>query len=324
MKHEQSQKNALKLLKECGNLRPKESVLIITDAKQDPKLYGFLFEAANRLGANPVVCLMNQVPPGGNLPPAIDAAAKTANVIIAPTSTSIFHSEGIRVACLPPYNARLLALSEWQLDTLESGGIEADFGNLAPKVLQVRQEISRGRRLHLTTPGGTCIEADIDGRDAWANTGISDKPGIKMGLPTIEVFIAPREESVNGSICVDVSCSGGIGLIQEPIRVEVKNGLAVSVTGGKEAEKLRQLLRDSGTGNAYQVAEIAVGLNPHCRVTGNINEDEGKYGTCHLALGNNTGFGGVNFAPLHIDMVQWKPTLVVDGKTIFEAGECVI
>lgn len=324
MDQEKLRDNALKLLSQCCGLKFGENVLIITDPKQSPELYWNLFDAANQLGGKPVVCLMNQVPPGGSLPKAVDAAAKASDIIIAPTSTSIFHSEGIRVACLPPYNARLSALSEWQLDTLASGGIEADFAAIAPKVEQIQQYVSKGRHITLTTPGGTMIEADIQGREAWANTGISDRPGVKMGLPTIEVFIAPLEESVNGVICVDASCSGGIGIIRQPIRITVEKGRAVSVEGGEEAAQLRKLLLEAATEKAYQVAEIAVGLNPHCRITGNINEDEGKYGTCHIALGNNTGFGGVNFAPLHIDMVQWKPTLTVDGETLFEAGQCLV
>ena len=81
------------------------------------------------------------------------------------------------------------------------------------------------------------------------------------------------------------------------------------------------MLQESNSKDSYQVAELAIGLNPHCRVTGKIVEDEGKYGTCHMALGNNKGFGGQSNAPLHIDMVQWYPTVTIDNVEIVKNGK---
>ena len=48
--------------------------------------------------------------------------------------------------------------------------------------------------------------------------------------------------------------------------------------------------------------------------------DEKIYGTCHIALGNNTGFGGKVNVPLHLDGIIKKPTISVDNKKIMESG----
>ena len=54
-----------------------------------------------------------------------------------------------------------------------------------------------------------------------------------------------------------------------------------------------------------------------------IIQDEGKYGP-HAALGNNEGFGGVSSAPIHIDMVYWKPSIWIDGEQVFKDGEILL
>lgn len=141
-----------------------------------------------------------------------------------------------------------------------------------------------------------------------------------VGIPTIEVFIAPNEDSINGFIVCDVSCSGGIGIIDEPIHLDVENGKVTKIDGGRQAKQLSELLENEDNSSVYQIAELAIGLNPNCNITGIINEDEGKYGTCHMALGSNASFGGINPAPVHIDMVQNTPTIYIDDEEICRDG----
>ena len=309
---------------ECGRVQAHERVVIVTDTEQSPELCTALLDAVNERGGEPVVIVMNPAVPGGELPQVVNEAMKHADLIVTPTSTSIYHSRGIREACLPPNVARLLALSECNEDTFTVGGINADFGGLRPIVDRTTDIFSAGSSLTMTTPAGTRINASIAGRRAFNDCGIVDKPNMKIGFPVIEVFVAPVEESVHGTVVVDASSSGGIGVISQPIYLEIEKGRVVSIEGGDQARKLRDILSEVNDPNAYQVAEIAVGMNPECRVTGNIIEDEGAYGTCHIALGNNFGFGGVVDVPVHIDLVQWKPTLEIDGARIFDDGEQLV
>lgn len=313
-------KKAQKVFRNCCNLQKGESVLIITDAGQPNALTSALLNAIKTIGGVPTLQRIIPVAPGGELPEQVNQAAQKSDVIITQTSTSIFHSAGIRAV----KKARVLALSEWDLDTLTGGGMEADFAAIEPIAKKVCKYFSQGNNLLISTPGGTQLSASIKDRMGYANTGIVTQPGERMGLPTIEVYIAPVEESIHGQIVVDASCSGGIGLINEPITINVKAGLAVSIAGKDEASLLKKLIAKANTPKATQIAEIAVGLNPCCRVCGKINEDEGRYGTCHMALGSNTGFGGFNDAPLHIDMVQWHPTLVIDGTMLFKDGVLIV
>lgn len=71
------------------------------------------------------------------------------------------------------------------------------------------------------------------------------------------------------------------------------------------------------------IAELGFGLNPCARVVGSIVEDEGTYGTGHVALGNNEFFGGANHAACHIDLVYWRPSVKLDGVPLMEDGQLV-
>jgi leucyl aminopeptidase (aminopeptidase T) len=124
-------------------------------------------------------------------------------------------------------------------------------------------------------------------------------------------------------VVVDASASN-LGLLRAPIHMEVHDGRVTTVTGGSQASAVARSLAATGHEESYVVAEFGIGLNPAGLVRGHIVEDEGVYGTAHIALGNNTHFtGGMNWAPIHFDYVFLEPTIVLDGRTVMTAGRLV-
>ena len=81
---------------------------------------------------------------------------------------------------------------------------------------------------------------------------------------------------------------------------------------------------DSVGKEARNIAEFGIGTNDKAKITGNILEDEKVIGTCHIALGNNAGFGGKINVQLHLDGIIKKPTIWVDNKKIMENGKFLI
>jgi len=314
--------NAIRILRDVCGVRNGESVLVVTDSGRPPTVAFALYEAALECGGSPALVVME--PPkhagGAELPETVNAALLSADLILGPTSKTIFYAKSVQAACRESGRARFVALSECDEETLTAGGIEADFYKLQPVLDGVLERFNKGRTIHFSTGAGTELSASIEGRDGRKSSGLCLRPGDMTGLPTVEVFIAPNEASVNGTIVADASASGGIGILHEPIRITIEDGRARNIQGGREAAQLERLLADSAAPESYQVAELAVGLNPQCRITGKIIEDEGKYGTCHMALGTNVAFGGTNSAPLHIDLVQWRPTVAIDDEILMEEG----
>ena len=112
---------------------------------------------------------------------------------------------------------------------------------------------------------------------------------------------------------------GGIGKLEEPIKVYVEKGYVIKIEGGR-AKEFENLL-DSAGKEARNIAELGIGTNEKARVTGNILEDEKVIGTCHIALGNNAGFGGKVNVQLHLDGIIRNPTIFIDNKKIMNNGK---
>ena len=111
----------------------------------------------------------------------------------------------------------------------------------------------------------------------------------------------------------------GVGKVKKPIRMRVKDGFVVEISGGPEATKLQKLLEPVGQ-LAYNVAELGVGTNDKAKIIGSVLEDEKVLGTVHMAIGDNMSMGGKVSVPSHLDGIMMKPTLEVDGRVIMKDG----
>lgn len=315
--------NAAKVVRECCALKDGESVVVLTNADGSALVAEALYRAVVACGGEPMLVQTEPLSaPGADLPTALDGALAAADLILAPTSKSVYHTRSVREACRDA-GTRFVALSECDVDTFVNGGMNADFVALTPAAAAVAELLDRAQSVELETPAGTQLSAEFGSRRGLMSGGTCREPGDVIGLPTVEAFVAPLEDSVQGKIVVDASCSGGIGVVDEPIVVSVADGRAREISGGVAAERLSNVLAQAGTETVYQVAEIGIGLNPMCRITGRIIEDEGTYRTCHVALGSNVWFGGDNAAPSHIDLVQWRPTITLDGEPLCQDGVLV-
>ncbi len=92
------------------------------------------------------------------------------------------------------------------------------------------------------------------------------------------------------------------------------------------AGKLQRTLgKDPLLGN---IAELGVGTNDRATRADNILESEKILGTVHIALGDNSSFGGEVRVPFHQDFVFFSPTLEAarngERKTLIRDGELIV
>ncbi len=109
----------------------------------------------------------------------------------------------------------------------------------------------------------------------------------------------------------------------EIIKIEVKNGFATGITGGKSAKKLVKMLAPFGR-KGRNIAEIGIGTNDKAKLSGLILEDEKVLGTAHIALGNNLSMGGNVSVGIHLDGVIKKPDIWFDNKQIMKKGKLLV
>ena len=307
-------RGARKVIEECARVKKGEGTLIVTDPDIDPLVSIALLEASCEACSEALIATIGRRNSENMDPPArvVDMMLKS-DVIICATFLTMYYTSAKWKACQK--GARFISMAGATLAVLSSGAIEADFRKQKTVVEMVAKRLSDAKEISIRAAGGTRITASLEGRKAVAITGICDKRGESSGVPDIEAYIAPVEDSVEGIAVIDASISG-FGLVHTPVRLEIHRGMATRITGRLEAEKLRRTLAKQRNRRVYQLAEIGIGLNPTARLRGAIIEDESVLGTAHFALGDNSRFGGTNLAPVHVDLVFRRPVIKVDGTTL--------
>ena len=308
------------ILDDLVAVKPKETVLIITDTKL-LRIGQVLAAAAFERDAEPIVVVMKPRERDGEEPPSpIAEAMKKASVVLTPVSKSITHTRAVKEAA--EAGARILVMTAFTERLMISGGIEADFRAQAPYCKKLAELFENAKRARVTTPAGTDLTMNIEGRRGNAMTCIVGTPGLFSTVPTIEANVSPIEGSAEGVIVVDASIPYlGIGVLTVPVRIKVEMGFIREIEGGHQAQTLKRDLESKNDPNVYNIAELGVGLNPKSEMTGIMLDDEGVLGSCHIGIGTSLALGGVLKAAVHYDLVLWKPTIELDGKIVMEKGE---
>jgi len=165
-------------------------------------------------------------------------------------------------------------------------------------------------------------EASLQGREAIALTGRVVGPGTFAAMPDGEAAIAPVEGTAEGTVVVEHTMDN-LGLLDAPIRMEVRAGRVIGIPGGASAASLQALLA-SADENALNIAEFAIGTNDQARLIGSMTEDKKYRGSVHVGLGNNHVIGGTVVSSLHLDGLVLNPTVELDGRVIVENGRLLI
>jgi leucyl aminopeptidase (aminopeptidase T) len=236
-----------------------------------------------------------------------DAAALVTRFSLSHTRARLAATNsGARVASMPNITVDMFTRT-----------LPTDYTHLETVGRDLAAQLTAAERCLITAPAGTDVELVLSGRGGRSDDGDLRTPGAFGNLPAGEGYIAPYEHEGEGTIVFDASIAT-IGLLDEPVRVELADGRAVAATGDKAAELLWIL--DSGGPNGRTVAELGIGTNPAATITGVILEDEKAVRTVHIAFGTNTGIGGENQAEVHIDGVIRDPTVTLDDRVIMRDG----
>lgn len=293
---------------ECFGVKRGENVLIVVDTSTPASISKSLFEAARNIGCEVMILTMVPRMRHGEEPPkAVAEAMLNADVVIAPTTMSLTHTQarinatkaGVRIASMPGITEMMM----------RSGGITADCRMINDLAMKWNERLKNVREVKVITELGTDIVFDLEGCTWMTDTGMCQETGCSSNLPAGEMYIAPKD--ANGVFVVDGSLSG-FGLLDSPVRITVRNRYVISIEG-KYAEKLISMLDAVGE-KARNIAELGIGINPEAKLIGNVLEDEKVGGTVHIALGDNSCFGGNVVAGIHLDGIIKEPVLFLDGE----------
>jgi aminopeptidase len=307
-------------LTQCMGIKKRDSLLIITDKHKKKIAETFFYEAMP-------LCrhvLLITIPIGkihGEEPPKLVAETmKKYDVALLITTMSLSHTNARKAACKK--GVRMASMPGITVDMMKRC-IPVEYDKITKTNKKILKKTQKRTRVRITANNGTDISLivkNIKG-DVVGDNGIYKKPGTFGNLPAGEVCWAPVEGKTNGVFVVDASMFDE--KLKKPITIKVKNGYAYEITGGAQAKKLLKMITPLGK-SAFNIAELGIGTNPKAKITGNVLEDEKVTGTCHIALGNNTGLGGKTYAKCHLDGVIQKPTIFFDDKCIMKNGKLLI
>ena len=249
-------------------------------------------------------------------------AADVARVVIAMSNNSTSHTRfralanlaGARFASLPHFDPEMFFTS-----------MAVDWQALAERTERLAVAVNRGVSVELSTPAGTALTFSISGRHAEGDDGLLTKPGSFGNLPAGEVYLAPLEGTAEGKMVIEYAPTRKLS---EPLCLHIEHGEVVSVSG---SDPHRDWLEGkfAQSGKNRNIAELGIGTNDRATRPDNVLEAEKILGTVHIALGDNSGFGGVVSTPFHEDYVLYKPTLKVntaDGEVvmILDSGRLLV
>ena len=317
----QEMKGASIVVDTCAAIEPGEDVLVVTDW-QVSDVAERVAAAANERDANVTMAMMDPREYDGNEPEdTVAAAMMEADVIITPVHRSITHSSATAEA--KENGARVISMVKFTDEQLVRGGLYADYEGMRPHCEEMARKFTEASEARVTSPQGTDVTVDLEGRDGNAHPGIADEPGEFTALVHIESNIAPVEGGTDGTVVFDGAIPNlDIGVLEEPVRMEIEDGAVTSVEGGKEAKTIERVWAEHDDPAVYNIAQLAVGMNPECpEFNGWFSNDHGRYGNVHFGIGTSSNLGGTTRAPVHFDAMMAEPTLELDGEVVVEDGE---
>ena len=333
------------LLGDSLNVSPEDEVLVIYDETLLP-FWGDLLPVLFDQGCpSTLVCLparfqqrlSRQADGVGEvrLPTGLLAAILEADVIITILSGDInlasvrrsivsrasgLALRGRRLAHIPGISREVLeVLTQSQIDVIEQ------------RCEMLAWALGEGRTAVLSTTeaSGTRhqLACDLGG---WYNEPLMS-PGVIYhdswgNVPPGETFCCPAPLSVNGTIVINGSVPGYVCQHGDEVVLQFSNGKLVRWTTSVAPlndffDRQAALAKERHDPEWNTFAELGIGANPAvAQLTGNSLFDEKAYGTVHIAIGDNSGFGHTVSSQIHADLVTRSPTFSIDDRLIIERG----
>lgn len=319
-----NQKKSIKyIIEHCGNLANNETLLIICDNSTDDIAENFKEIALVITNDVKKVMIPIAKAHGEEPPQSIAEDMLKYDLIISLCKFSLAHT---KARMNSSKRARFLSLPLYTPELLEDPAITVDYKSQYKTAVKITKMLTEGRAVSIYTENGTNITLDINDRHGNCCPGFVQNPGDLGSPPDIEVNVSPIETNSNGKIIVDgsITCPE-IGLLSNPVIIEVKNGLIESFqSDNDEYVKILEKMFFEGDSKKRFLAECGIGLNYLAKLTGIMLTDEGSLGCVHFGFGSNYTVGGKNKVDFHLDFVFKNASLKIDDQQILRNGDLLI
>lgn len=278
------------LVEQMLHVGPGEAVVITTDTEADPRPAVATAQAVLAAGGRPMLITLPTPPGVGKAAdPGLPVAALTgalagADAWVEFNNQWLLYSTPYEQAMRDNPRLRYLCLVGLDVDRLVRLIGQVPLAPLADFLTQVTGKTRRARHVRITTPAGTDVTFDNAPHHPIAcETGEAATPGAHFLVG--QIAWSPRLESIAGTIVFDGSLVPPLGLLRQPVALDIEAGRVVRVRGGAEAARFEAWLDGFADPHMRRLAHLAYGFHPGALLTGNILEDERVWGATEWGIG---------------------------------------
>lgn len=322
--------SAHKLVNEVLKIKENEEVIITADTASDLNVVKAIAEATKLANGKPIVVWYESPPYVGKAADkyiplnSLKGILQNGDVWIELNKSWLLYSTPYEEA-MKTNKLRYICLVGMDLEMMirNISGINLDL------VYKFQRELGdltiNSHHMKITSPSGMNIEFDNDPFRPIFFEGEVFGPGEYMLFGQVDW--APIENSINGKIVFDGSVwpPQSLGVLKNPIILEVEKGIIKNIEGGIEAEIYKRWLESFNDPNMFKIAHLSYGCNPGAKLTGNILEDERVWGAVEWGIGFQAkSFKGTfGNASSHSDGICLNPTVWGDDELIIKNGEYI-
>src|SRR3989304_7171064 len=135
---------------ECFGVKRGESVLIVVDTSTPDSIASSLFDTAKKIGCEVMILtILPRMRHGEELPAVVAEAMKWADVVIAPTTFSLTHTQAKINACKA--GARIASMPGITENMMSQGAMTADCGDIHDIAIRLMKRLEGVRKVRVVT-----------------------------------------------------------------------------------------------------------------------------------------------------------------------------
>lgn len=217
----------------------------------------------------------------------------TTHTMFRELLTNLFQ---VRYASMPLFDREMFIIT-----------MTANWEKVAERTEKLASFFNPAEEVIIEAPNGTNLRIGVKNIPIHKDTGILTEPGSFGNLPAGEVFMPPESGTAKGQLVIEWAPTWRL---EKPVTLFIEKGEVVRISGNDPyANELESFLEKDH--NYRNIAELGIGTNDKAFRPDNILESEKILGTIHIALGDNSSFGGQVRTSFHQDFVVFDPTLTL-------------
>lgn len=198
------------------------------------------------------------------------------------------------------------------------------------KILVAKEYLSKAKTLKFTNDAGTDVTYNIDRTPVLIQYGFADEPGRWDHISTSLAATMAKNNEVNGKVVLkqgDIIYPFNI-YVRDNVVLSIKDGFITEISGGFEADLIRDYMEQFNDPRAYAISHIGWGVCKRANWSDlafyqDVMGMQGRcyYGNVLFSTGPNNELGGDNDTHCHLDIPMKDCTLYLDDEIIVNKGE---